>query len=189
MNVRLLTTVTVLACLASVPAWGAVTVLGDSKAAQCSRAALWGRADDGTLATCDLALTDEPLDQLRRAATFVNRGIVHMRRREWDKAHSDFDDALARKPELGEGWVNRGALMIGTKRFAEGLADTNKGIELGIEEPEKAYYNRAIAYEGLGDPASAYLDYQQALALNPAWDMPRKELARFTVTRKDNAAP
>ena len=185
MNVRLLVAMTLLCSAAAVPAWGqAVTVLGDSKAAQCSRAALWGRDDDKTLAICDLAIEQEALDQMRRAATFVNRGIIHMRRREWQEAHSDFDEALKRKPELGEGYVNRGALLIGTKRFAEGLADTNRGIELGIEEPEKAYYNRAIAYEGLGDPKSAYYDYQQALAINPEWDLPRKELQRFTVTRR-----
>ncbi len=185
MNVRLLMAMIALLSVAGTPAWSAVTIVGESKAAECSRAALWGRADEKSLATCDLALREEPLDQLRRAATFVNRGIIHMRRKAWDLAQSDFDDALRRKPELGEGWVNRGALMIGTRRFAEGLADTNRGLELGIEEPEKAYYNRAIAYEGLGDTTAAYYDYSQALALSPEWDMPKKELTRFTVTRRE----
>ncbi|MEN3974851.1 tetratricopeptide repeat protein [Emcibacter sp. SYSU 3D8] len=185
MNVRLLMTLTVLLCTTAAPAWaGAITILGDSKAAHCSRAALFGRADDTSLSTCDVALTHETLDQFRRASTFINRGIIHMRRRDWDRAHSDFDSALQRKPEMGEGWVNRGALLIGTRRFAEGLADTNKGLELGLDEPEKAYYNRAIAHEGLGDLTSAYYDYQQALALNPEWELPRKELTRFTVTRR-----
>ena len=185
MNVRLLMTMTALLSLAGASAWSAVTIMGDSKAAECSRAALWGRADEKSLETCDLALQEEPMDQLRRAATFINRGIIHMRRKAWDQAHADFNDALRRKPELGEGWVNRGALMIGTKRFAEGLADTNKGLELGIEEPEKAYYNRAIAYEGLGDTKAANYDYSQALALSPEWEMPKKELTRFTVTRQE----
>jgi tetratricopeptide (TPR) repeat protein len=185
MNVRLLMTMTALLSLAGAPAWSAVTIMGESKAAECSRAALWGRADEKSLATCDLALQEEPMDQLRRAATFINRGIIHMRRKAWDQAHADFNDALERKPGLGEGWVNRGALMIGTKRFAEGLADTNKGLELGIEEPEKAYYNRAIAHEGLGDTTAAYYDYSQALALSPEWELPKKELTRFTVTRRE----
>lgn len=185
MNVRLLMAMTALLSIASAPAWAAaITILGDSQAAKCSQAALWGRDDDKSLAICDTALADEPMDQLRRAATFINRGIIHMRRREWEQSHADFNDALQRKPDLGEGWVNRGALMIGTKRFAEGLADTNKGLELGIEEPEKAYYNRAIAYEGLGDSTAAYYDYSQALALAPEWDLPKQELTRFTVTRR-----
>ncbi len=185
MNARLLMVMTAVLSLAGAPAWSAVTIMGDSKAAECSKAALWGRADEKSLATCDLALQEEPMDQLRRAATFINRGIIHMRRKAWDQAHADFNDALERKPGLGEGWVNRGALMIGTKRFAEGLADTNKGLELGVEEPEKAYYNRAIAHEGLGDTTAAYYDYSQALALSPEWELPKKELTRFTVTRRE----
>jgi tetratricopeptide (TPR) repeat protein len=165
---------------------GAVTILGESKAADCSRAALFGRADDESLNTCDVALAEEPMDHFRKASTYINRGIIHMRRRSFDLAKADFDDAILRKPGLGEGWVNRGALMIGAGRFAEGLADTSKGLELGIMEPEKAYYNRGLAYEGLNDPRSAYYDYQQALSLKPDWDLPKKELSRFTVTRRGN---
>ena len=69
MNVRLLVAMTSLLSLAGAPAWSAVTIMGDSKAAECSRAALWGRADEKSLATCDLALQQDPMDQLRRAAT------------------------------------------------------------------------------------------------------------------------
>jgi len=53
-----------------------------------------------------------------------------------------------------------------------------------VREPEKAYYNRALAEEGLDDEKSAYVDYQQALVLNPDWDPPRQELLRFTVTHR-----
>ncbi len=185
MNVRWLIAASVLTVFVAVPARaGVIIILGDSRAAECSRLALWGRSDDASLAICDSALVEETMDLLRRASTYVNRGVMHMRRREWSAAQADFDAALRRKPELGEGWVNRGALLISTQRYAEGMADTNKALELGLKEPEKAYYNRAIAYEGLGDPKSAYLDYQHALALSPHWDMPRKELERFTVTRR-----
>ena len=187
MKIGRLTAMTLLGLAWAGPAAaGAMTILGESKAADCSRAALFGRDDDNSLKTCDMALAEEPMDQMRKASTFINRGIIHMRRRSFDLAQADFDDAVARKPRLGEGWVNRGALLIGTRRFAEGLADTSKGIELGIMEPEKAYYNRALAYEGLNDPRSAYYDYQQALSLKPDWDLPKKELARFTVTRREN---
>ena len=55
MNVRLLMTLTVLLCVAAAPAWaGAITILGESKAAHCSRAALFGRAD-GRYRTLPLA--------------------------------------------------------------------------------------------------------------------------------------
>jgi tetratricopeptide (TPR) repeat protein len=80
--------------------------------------------------------------------------------------------------------VNRGAAAVGARRFADGLADINKALELGVEEPEKAYYNRALAYEGLDNLKAAYFDYQKAVELKPEWDAPKNELARFTVERR-----
>ena len=52
----------------------------------------------------------------------------------------------------------------------------------------KAYFNRAVAYEGVDDEKSAYLDYQQALALKPDWEAPKHELQRFTVTRRQRSS-
>ena len=63
-------------------------------------------------------------------------------------------------------------------------ADINRSLERGVSEPEKAYYNRALAHEGLDDPKSAYFDYQKALEIAPDWDAPRQQLSRFTVSRR-----
>ena len=101
-----------------------------------------------------------------------------------DQARADFDAAIALEPKLGEGWVNRGALSISERRYQEGMDDINHGLQLGVKEPEKAYFNRAVAYEGLDDEKAAYLDYQQALSLKPDWALPQRELLRFTVTRR-----
>ena len=81
-------------------------------------------------------------------------------------------------------WINRGAMFLSQRRYKEALVDIDKAISLGLKEPAKAYYNRAIAYEGLDDVTSAYQDYQQALVLKPGWDLPQHELLRFTVTRR-----
>ena len=59
---------------------------------------------------------------------------------------------------------------------------STRGSRWERKEPEKAYFNRALAYEGLDDEKSAYLDYQQAATLKPSWDAPRLELRRFTVS-------
>lgn len=164
------------------PAQAGVTILGPSLAAQCSQVTRFGRADTAAVELCDAALKDV-MSTYFRAGTYVNRGILHLRRNEFDLARADFEAAMARAPEVGEVWVNRGALLIITKHYAEGLADTNRALELGVEEPEKAYYNRGIAYEGLNDAAAAYHDYQHALELKPDWEMPKRQLTRFTVIR------
>ena len=165
-------------------AQAAVTVIGGGQAKACSDAALNGMSDRRSEEVCDLALETELLGPRDRAGTYVNRGIIKLRRTEWSSAKSDFDRAVGLKPDLGEIYVNRGAAMIGMKRYQDGLSDLNRALELGLEETEKAYYNRALAYEGLDDMKAAYFDYQKALELKPDWEDPKRELARFTVSRR-----
>ena len=101
---------------------------------------------------------------------------MKLRRTNYDAAVLDFNQAVRIKPDMGEGYVNRGAAAIGQHRYPEGLADLNKGIELGVDEPAKAYYNRALAYEGLDDAKAAYFDYQKAVELSPDWTAPKEQL-------------
>lgn len=162
----------------------AVTVLGGGLARECSLAALGGQSAPRFEALCTQALDTELLSPRDRAGTLVNRGVLKLRRKEFAAAQFDFNRAIETQPDLGEAYVNRGAAALGARRYAEGLADLNKAIELGVEEPEKAYYNRALAYEGLDNLKAAYFDYQKAIELKPDWEDPKKELARFTVERR-----
>jgi tetratricopeptide (TPR) repeat protein len=168
----------------ALPARSAVTVLGGDMAHQCSLAAIKGESDEKAETKCTMALDGEFLSLRDRAGTFVNRGVLKLRRREFVAAEGDFDRAIQTEPKLGEAYVNRGAAQVGARRYAQGVADINKALQLGVEEPEKAYYNRALAYEGLDDMKAAYFDYQKALELKPDWDQPKKELSRFTVERR-----
>jgi tetratricopeptide (TPR) repeat protein len=162
----------------------AVTVLGGGMARQCSAAALGGESLAKFEDICTVALETELLNLRDRAGTYVNRGILKLRRKEFAAAQFDFNRAIDTKPDMGEAYVNRGAAAVGARRYSEGLTDFNKALELGVEEPEKAYYNRALAYEGLDNLKAAYLDYQKAVELKPDWDQPKRELARFTVERR-----
>jgi tetratricopeptide (TPR) repeat protein len=163
---------------------GAVTVLGGGMARDCSVAALGGQSDLKAEELCTLALQTEPLSLRDRAGTYVNRGVLKLRRKEFAQAQWDFNRAVETKPDLGEAYVNRGAAYVGARRFAEGLADINRALELGVDEPEKAYFNRALAYEGMDNLKAAYFDFRKAQELAPAWDQPGKELARYTVERR-----
>jgi tetratricopeptide (TPR) repeat protein len=158
-----------------------VTVLGGGMARECSNAALKGEFERKFETACTLAIETEILSNTDRAGTYVNRGVLRLRRNEYAAARGDFDRALGLKPDLAEAYVNRGATLVGERRYADGLADINKALELGVDEPEKAYFNRALAHEGLDDMKQAYFDYRKALELSPEWEAPKKELARFTV--------
>jgi tetratricopeptide (TPR) repeat protein len=163
----------------------AVTVIGGGLAEACSNAAITGKSDRKFEELCTRAIDEEALTSRDRAGTYVNRGVLKLRRANYDAAILDFDQALRLKPDMGEGYVNRGAAAIGQHRYPDGLADLNKAIALGVDEPAKAYYNRALAYEGLEDAKAAYFDYQKAIELSPDWSAPREQLVRFKVSRKE----
>jgi len=171
------------AALSSTPAFGAAFVLGGGMANACSRAAIDGRDDRSAVEVCSMALESQPLVRRDRASTLVNRGVIHLRRQDYGDARRDFDAALAIEPALGEAFVNRGAALIAQRQYAEGVVEIDRGLALGPDEPEKAYFNRGLAHEGLDDMKAAWLDYTKALELRPDWDAPRRELARFTVSR------
>lgn len=166
------------------PASGAALILGAGLATVCSKAAIAGKADVKSIETCTLALETQAMGPRDRAGTFVNRGVLKLRRGNYDDARIDFAEALRLSPDLGEAHVNWGASLIAEKRYGEGLSEIERGLKLGVDEPEKAYFNQGIAYEGLGDATAAYLAYSKAAELAPAWQEPQVQLARFTVTRK-----
>jgi len=170
---------TAMACAGT--AGASTLVIGGGAAKDCASAAIEGRKDASSVTTCTLALETETLSFRDRARTYVNRGVLQMRQRNYDGAVNDFNEASRIDPSLGEAFVNRGAAFVGTSRFGEGLSQIDQGLALGVKDPEKAYYNRAIANENLGDVTAAYRDYSKAAELAPTWDAPKNELTRFSV--------
>ncbi len=164
------------------PAVASVTVLGANFAHQCYLSAKFG---GGSLAdeidVCTRSLGTEALERRDLAGTYVNRGVLYMQQGDFKAAEKDFRQSLSLLPSLGEASVNLGGAMIGERRYAEGVAEITRGLALGPEEPEKAFYNRALGYEGLDDMKSAYFDYLKATQIKPGWAAPKAELARFTV--------
>ena len=173
-----------IAAIAAGSAHAAVTVFGNGLAHDCSEAAFKGKSDPVSIGACDSAIENELMDNKDRAGTYINRGVMYLRLGDMAQARKDFDESIRVDDKIGEAWINRGAVSVAEKRYADGLSDINHGLELGVISPEKAYYNRALAYEGLDDAKSAYLDYQQALTIKPDWQLPQQQLLRFTVTRR-----
>ena len=185
MKLSILATITAAALAIGAEARASVTVIGGGLAEACSKAALSGRNTIQFERVCTEAIDTESLSARDRAGTYVNRGVLRLRRQDWPGATADFNEAVRLRPDMGEAYVNRGAVAIGQHRYADSLADLNKGLSLGVEEPAKVYYNRGLAYEGLDDVKSAYFDYQKAVELSPDWEAPQKELARFHVERTE----
>lgn len=182
---------TVIACAAlgaisfAGSASAAVMVLGEGPARACYEAARADRGDRDALHDCDVALQG-PITPSDRVATRINRGIIYVNRRQANLALADFDEAIRLAPTRGEAHVNRGAALMLNGDYQGAIESINEGIALDTNEVHKAYFNRAIAHEELGQLRAAYEDYQQAASLAPEWQSPRMELARFTVRRRDD---
>lgn len=166
-------------------AQASVTVFGDSFASSCSKVAKAGRMDNGAFEICTLALGEGALSRHDVAATYVNRATMYLHRQDWAAAVTDLNAAIAADPSVGEARVNRGAAYVALGRPREAVAEIDAGLQLGSEEPEKAFYNRAIAHELMDDVKSAYFDYLKAAELAPKWTEPQQALTRFKVSTRN----
>ena len=157
----------------------------ESPAAKCSRDAakaadqLMTPAD--AVVTCNEAITSGVISTEDLAGTLVNRGVLLMTMLQPEDAKRDFNAALEIVPLHAEALVNRGAMLAAEGKLQEAAADLDRGIALGPERPERAYYTRAMVREDLKDVRGAYADYKAAEALKPGWEPVTAQLSRFQV--------
>jgi tetratricopeptide (TPR) repeat protein len=163
----------------STAASGDLEIAGDQHAKACQTAAQIGDLHGTGVDECTQALASPLLHEHDLAATLTDRGAIRMQHRQFDLAVADFDAALRAEPGVANIYINRGGALIALKRYAEAIADIDRGLALGPDQPEKAWFNRAIADEHLKDLKAAYQDYLKASQLNPTWEAPKGELARF----------
>lgn len=140
------------------------------------------------LETCTLALERDLMGANDRAATFDNRGVILDRMQRLEEAQADFDKAIALRPDLGDAYVNRGAVLIKKKLYGDALAQIERGMTLGTSFPFIAEYNRALALQLLGRNREAYEGYHKVLVLEPNFGPATERLKDFSVVRR-SAAP
>lgn len=165
------------------PAEASVTTMGSGQARHCFEAAVLERNPNRWIAVCSAAIDTEMLNARDLAATYVNRGILRMRTADKAGALADFDRAISMRPDLGDAFVNRGVLLIASKRDREAIEAITRGLDVGCERPAVGYYSRAIAFELIGDFKAAYQDYKRAAELEPEWTLPRDQMGRFSVRK------
>lgn len=164
------------------PAAAAVTVIGNNEARRCYEAAESPAVPRSeTLALCDQALAAQRLSARDVVATHVNRGILRVRAGDLEGGIEDFDAAIARDSTVAEAWFNRGVALLRARGAEAALPSFEQAVARGTSRPALAYFGRAVALEAVGDVRRAYADFARASALEPGWDRPRAELARFTV--------
>lgn len=160
----------------------AVISLGTPLAAECYRNAESRSLDSRGLWTCNRAL-EGALDVENRSATYVNRGIVRMSRRDFAGAESDFNTALELDPEQTDAWLNKAFLRLRTRDAVSAMPFLERALELRPRRPALAYLARGIAHELSGNIRAAYADLTRARDLEPGWNVPAEELSRYQVAR------
>jgi len=163
-----------------------VTVLGPSLFEECSSAAAQaqrtGHVGVNDVETCNAAVGRSWSTVGETAVAFVNRGTLHLVRGENDKAVKDFSQAIKADPTLASAYNDRGVALSAQHRQAEAISDFSQALTLKAGNADQVYFNRAMAYEDSGDLKRAYLDYRKAAELNPGWEQPARQLARFNVS-------
>ena len=165
----------------ALPASASEITLGSSLGYGCFEKVKFGYTDMEALQLCNRALSENIMSRKDTAATYVNRGIIRAARGDLDGAIHDYDAALKMKPDLGEALANKGAAYLRANNFKEAVSQLNMALDYTLEKPSHVYYNRAIAYESLGENELAYKDFQQAAKLEPEWSWPQRELQRYEV--------
>lgn len=166
----------------SFPAMAGVIALGSSSARLC-----YESADSQTypspvaMAQCDEAIREPGISHRDVVATYVNRGILKLRRGLTEAAITDFDQALHMDPRQPEAYLNKGAALMRQDNARDALPLFTVALQNRTNRPAIAHFGRAIAYETLGDIPAAYRDYRSAAELEPEWEDARAELSRFRV--------
>lgn len=167
----------------------AVTVIGGGMARDCYLGVESGKVTYETMEICNLALSQERLSTRDRAATYVNRGILHMRQGRLEMALADYDNGARLAPNLPGAQINRGAALYNLQRYDDAMEALNRGLTTDEADPEIraiGLYNRALTHEKLGDVEAAYYDFKAALDLDPAFELASLQLQRFEVVTVDD---
>lgn len=170
-------------CFGSSSAFGAVMVLGDAIAHECYIAAKFTPQSARGISTCKRALDEDFLTGADRAATYVNRGVIEAAVGQPDLALEDYRKAIALRANLGDAYINLGAVLIARKEYDDALIQINKGISLDTTSAEAGYFNRGVIEEIKGNYLDAYHDYMRALAIAPDFAPALERLKFFTVVR------
>lgn len=180
-------TVPVMLALLCAPARAGVLVFGTGIGHSCYLQTLLDPSparNIAALALCDQAVADMSVNAYNHAAALTNRADIRLRMRDHDGAIADSEKAIAIEAGMGAAYLNRGAGLIGLKRYQEALPVLDRAIEVGLGKLQLAYFDRGMTKENLGDVRGAYQDYLKASELDPGFADAQTELARFKVIRR-----
>lgn len=97
-----------------------------------------------------------------KASTAHARGMNSLKKREFDRAVSEFSDAIAAAPGDSKSYLQRAKTFMMLKRYEPAVDDYTKAMKLSLPNAE-VILARAAAYEKMGKTEEAIEDYSTFL--------------------------
>jgi len=134
-------------------------------------------------------LTFNIVDNSFDASTAINeKGVVLMKRGDYDEALKTFDEALKINPSSSLAWYNKGVVLYELERDEEAIEAYNQAIKFNPNDID-ALNNKGIILGDLGKYQESIDLFNRALAIDPkyghAWY--NKGLALEEIGRKNEA--
>ena len=102
------------------------------------------------------------------AEAYYKRGEEYLEEEDYDKAISEFTEAIRLNPKYAEAYSKRGAAYANKGDYDIAMSDYNEAIRLKPNYAE-AYSDRGIMYAGKGNYDKALSDLNKAIRLNPKY--------------------
>jgi tetratricopeptide (TPR) repeat protein len=133
------------------------------------------------LRACNEAITRDQLNKRDLAATYSNRGIIHMRNGNTKKALKDHDRAIRLQPNLPQLHTNRGNALYYTHDYEDAIIEFDKAINSEEKKVSKSIYrislyNKALTLLRMQRIAEAKTTLELALEADPESKMVRDKL-------------
>jgi tetratricopeptide (TPR) repeat protein len=97
---------------------------------------------------------------------YYNRGIAYFKKSQYDRAITDFDQAIQLDPNSTFALNNRGTAYARKGQYDRAIADFNQAIRLNTNYAI-TYINRGSAFAKKGQYDRAIEDFDQAIRLDP----------------------
>lgn len=121
------------------------------------------------IAACSRLLNDRSLSPREREDIVNNRGVGYFRNNEFDRAVTDFSEAIRLNPGNGVLWANRADAYRKKKDFNLAISDSDRSIELNSNN-KRNFYLRAQIFYDQNKYDLAIPEFTAALKLDPKYD-------------------